>query len=200
MFNVQCSMFDVRCSMFNVQCSMFNVQCSMFNVQCSINQLSTYQLSIINNYQQMKKYLLICTLIFTSLVLVSCSSSDSKSTDESKPLKNTKWVLRVLNGTKIFTPESGKEVYLTLESGSDKANGSGGCNNFFTTYTTAGKTIKFGLVASTEMFCQNSMDTEQNFFKALSDTQTYSIKGSNLYLSDATGVIAKLEAVELNSK
>jgi heat shock protein HslJ len=203
MFNVRCSMFNVQCSMFNVQCSMFNVQCSMFNYQLSIinYQLSTinYQLSTIN-YQQMKKYLLICTLIFTSLVLVSCSSSDSKSTDESKPLKNTKWVLRVLNGTKIFTPESGKEVYVTLESGSDKANGSGGCNNFFTTYTTAGKTIKFGLVASTEMFCQNSMDTEQGFFKALSDTQTYSIKGSNLYLSDATGVIAKLEAVELNSK
>ena len=103
-----------------------------------------------------------------------------------------------MNDTKIFTPESGKEIYLILEKGSDEANGSGGCNNFFTSYTISGKFIKFGPVASTEMFCQNSMDTEKDFFKALEKTSTFRIKNQFLYLSDVTGVIAKLEAVNLN--
>lgn len=146
----------------------------------------------------MKKYFLILTLIISGIILSSCSSSDSKSTASSKTLTKTKWILRALNGTKIFTPESGKDAFLILEPGSDKANGSGGCNNFFTSYSASGKTLKFGLVASTEMFCQNVMDTESGFFKALERTQSYSIKGNYLYLTDPSGEIAKLEAEELN--
>lgn len=128
----------------------------------------------------------------------SCSSSDNNSEISVKSITDTRWVLRTLNDTKVFTPESGKDIYILLEKGSNEANGSGGCNNFFASYTISGEFIKFGPVASTEMFCENSMDTEKDFFKVLEKTSLYRIKNNFLYLSDVTGVIAKLEAVDLN--
>lgn len=148
----------------------------------------------------MRKYFLIFTILVTSIMIGSCSSSDNKTAESTLTLTKTKWVLKALNGVRIFTPESGKDVYLIMEATTDKANGSGGCNNFSTSYILSGKNLKFGLVASTDMFCQNSMETEKDFLTALGNTRSYKIKGNELYLSDSSGVIAKLEATELNTK
>ena len=142
--------------------------------------------------------LLISSIIFAiCLTIISCSSSNEQSQTPNASLTNTRWVLRVLNDKKIFTPEGGKEAFITLTKDGNKANGSGGCNNFFTSYTLDGKNIKFGPVASTEMFCQSQMDTETAFFKAIGNTKTYRISGNFLYLSDSVKVTAKLEAVYL---
>ncbi len=62
-----------------------------------------------------------------------------------------------------------------------------------------GSNLKFGPVASTEMFCQDRMDTESAFFKALGNTRTFKISGDNLFLSDsAKTVVAKFEVVYMN--
>lgn len=147
----------------------------------------------------MNNKLILSVFILLSLALISCSSSKEEAPNTSKAsLTNTRWVLRVLNDKKIFTPEKGKEAFISLSKDGNKANGVGSCNNFFTTYTLSGKNLSFGPVASTEMFCQNGMETETAFFKALSNTRTYKISGNYLYLSDSLKVIAKLEAVFLN--
>ena len=147
----------------------------------------------------MHNILTISFILLLSSSLFSCSSSKEESPSVSNAsLTNTRWVLRVLNDKKIFTPEKGKEAFITLSKDGNKANGVGGCNNFFTTYTLSGKNLSFGPVASTEMFCEGQMDTETAFFKAISNTKTYRINGNYLYLSDSSKVTAKLEAVFLN--
>lgn len=147
----------------------------------------------------MYNILSISLILFLSTSLFSCTSSKEESPSvPNASLTNTRWVLRVLNDKKIFTPEKGKEAFISLSKDGNKANGVGSCNNFFTTYTLSGKDLSFGPVASTEMFCQNGMETETAFFKAISNTKTYKISGNYLYLSDSAKVIAKLEAVFLN--
>ncbi len=147
----------------------------------------------------MYNILSISLILFLSTSLFSCTSSKEESPSvPNASLINTRWVLRVLNDKKIFTPEKGKEAFISLSKDGNKANGVGSCNNFFTTYTLSGKDLSFGPVASTEMFCQNGMETETAFFKAIQNTITYKITGNYLYLSDSSGVIAKLEAVYLN--
>ena len=147
----------------------------------------------------MYNILSISLILFLSTSLFSCTSSKEESPSVSNAsLTNTRWVLRVLNDKKIFTPEKGKEAYITLSKDGNKANGVGSCNNFFTTYTLSGKDLSFGPVASTEMFCEGQMDTETAFFKAISNSKTYKISGNYLYLSDSSKVIAKLESVFLN--
>lgn len=146
-------------------------------------------------YITMKSYscvaflFLICGVMF----LESCTSSGSSTTNT--PLKNTRWVLRALDDLKVFTPEGGKEAYILLQENEAKANGLGGCNNFFTTYTLSGKQLKFGLIASTEMFCEGRMDLERKFFKALESIVRYRVSGNYLYLYDSVRLIAKFEAV-----
>jgi len=147
----------------------------------------------------MQNILTISFILLLSSSFFSCSSSKEESPAVSNAsLTNTRWVLRVLNDKKIFTPEKGKEAFITLSKDGNKANGVGSCNNFFTTYTLSGKNLSFGPVASTEMFCEGQMDTETAFFKAISNTKTYKISGNYLYLSDSSKVIAKLESVFLN--
>jgi heat shock protein HslJ len=147
----------------------------------------------------LKNTLLFSLILITFISIISCSSSNDKPVPPKASLTNTRWVLRVLNDKKIFTPEGGKEIFLTLNKDGNKANGTGGCNNFFSTFTENGSSLKFGPVASTEMFCQDKMDTESAFFKALGNTRTFKISGDNLFLSDSVKtVVAKLEAVYLN--
>ena len=134
-------------------------------------------------------------LILTSLLFISCSSSNEQPSLSNAKLINTKWILKVLNGNNINITSGGKEVFLTLSDTSNRATGSGGCNNFFSQYTVTGKALQFGPVASTEMYCIDKMETEGSFFKALQQTRSFKIKGGNLFLSDSVKVIAKLEAV-----
>ncbi|MBK8550575.1 MAG: META domain-containing protein [Ignavibacteria bacterium] len=135
--------------------------------------------------------------LILSIMLISCSSSYEQPSNPGASLTNTKWVLKELNGQNVATPEGGKEAFLILTTELNKANGSGGCNNFFTTYSVMGKKMIFEKIASTEMYCENRMDTEAAFFTALSNTLTYRIKGNTLYLSDVNKVIAKLNAASV---
>lgn len=147
---------------------------------------------------QKAKELILFLNILISLIFLSCSSSSEQTTKPNASLTNTHWVLRVMNDKKIFTPEGGKEIYMTLTADGNKANGCGGCNNYFTTYSLTGKNIKFGLIAGTEMYCESRMDTEAGFYKMLEHTLRYKISGNNLLLYDSNKkIIAKFEAVYL---
>ncbi len=127
-------------------------------------------------------------------MLFSCSSSNEQPSTPNASLTNTRWVLRALNDKKVFTPESGKEAYISLTKLDKRLSGNGGCNTMFSTYTLDGNNIKFGVIASTEMYCAQ-METETAFLKALEKVVKYRIKGDTLYLYDSVGMIAKLEAV-----
>lgn len=132
--------------------------------------------------------------IFCTLIL-SCSSSGEKNTKSDSPLTGTKWVLKVLNDKNISPPDSTKAPFIILSKVDSKLNGNGGCNTIFSTYTLDGDKLKFGVIASTEMYC-DQMEPETEFTKALSNIVRYKINGTNLNLYNSDKVAAKLEAVK----
>lgn len=71
---------------------------------------------------------------------------------------------------------------LTLDEPSKKISGYAGCNHFFGTYQSNGKTILFMGLGSTKMFCEDRMHIEDAYFKALSTVQAYKTEKNKLYL------------------
>jgi len=102
-----------------------------------------------------------------------------------------------MNNKKVLVPEGANETYVIFTKEKNAVKGNGGCNNFFGTYSKTGNDLKIGPVARTEMYCEQTMETENNFMKVLENTVRYKIKGNNLYLYDSGNTLAKLEAVYL---
>ena len=134
-------------------------------------------------------------ILLVPLIFVSCSSSENTNTGTTVPLENTRWKLKTLNGNKIFTPESGKDIFIRFSSADKRANGFAGCNTFFGTYKSDKNKIAIGPVASTEMFCEAMMQRETEFFKTLNATRKFKIKGNYLQLYDSVKMIAKFEMI-----
>ena len=132
-------------------------------------------------------------LIFIPLFIVSCSSSDKADTSSNTPFENHKWILKTLNNKKVVIPESGKDIYVIFKSDGNRAEGYGGCNNFFGSYKLNKNKIELSKLASTEMFCESMMETESDFLKTLGITKKFKIKGNKLQLYDSSKIIATLE-------
>jgi len=127
----------------------------------------------------------------------SCTSSNENTGKPNAAFSNTRWVLRALNDKKIYTPEGGKEIFITFTSDKNAVKGFGGCNNFFGTFVREKSNLTIGPVARTEMYCEGTMANEDAFMKALEVTVKYKIKGDELFLYQGDKLLAKLEAVYL---
>lgn len=127
------------------------------------------------------------------LFIVSCSSSDKADTSSNTPFENHKWTLRSLNNKKVVIPESAKEVYVLFKSDGNQVEGFGGCNNFYGSFKRNKDKIELGQMASTDMFCESTMETESDFLKALGAAKKIKISGNKLSLYDSSKVIATLE-------
>ncbi len=138
---------------------------------------------------------LIGLLLLVPLFVISCSSSENTESVSSVKLEDIRWKLKTLNGNKIFTPESGKDIFIRFSSADKRVNGFAGCNNFFGTYKSDKNDIAIGPVASTEMYCEAMMKTEMEFFKSLSAAKKFKIKGNYLQLYDSVKMISKFEMI-----
>ena len=82
-------------------------------------------------------------------------------------LLDIQWHLRsiVFEGTAIDDVE---EAGANITLGSNgRVSGRGGCNQYFGDYKLEGEFIRFGPLASTLMYCEETMAVEDAFFKAL---------------------------------
>jgi putative lipoprotein len=133
----------------------------------------------------------ICSLVAILLVAGCTDSGQSGHT----PLLGTTWNLVELNNIKIKHP--GPQVpHLRFEA--DKVTGNDGCNNFFGDYTLDGNSLKFGMLASTRMACQQINDLDIEFNKAMSVTTGYRISGEKLELFEEEILLASFLAAEQN--
>jgi heat shock protein HslJ len=143
------------------------------------------------------KFIFTAIVLISAFILLSCTSS-SEEINSGLPLEKTKWILTVLNSKKIFTPESGKDIYVTFSSDKN-INGFGGCNNFSGGFTLTKDKLKTGMIAATEMFCESRMDTESEFLKTLQKSERYNINGNILQIYDSTKLIMKFKGVKASS-
>lgn len=97
------------------------------------------------------------------------------------------WRLVALRGSPLPANKSGKEAHLLF--GTDgRVSGNAGCNSLMGSYErSAGNRLRFGALATTEMFCAEGMQTESEFLKVLSSTDNFSLAptGDTLYLQRA---------------
>jgi heat shock protein HslJ len=114
-------------------------------------------------------------------------------------LRNTRWVLRMVNNQPVAVPANG-EAYLLLRNNEQQAEGNGGCNRFRGSFEQAADgQLKFGPLMSTKMACPD-LATETGFMSALTAARTYQISGDTLRLfgEAAPQPLAVLHAVYLH--
>jgi heat shock protein HslJ len=124
---------------------------------------------------------LIIAVMAAAVLLAGCGSSS----ENSSPLKDTRWALVALDGE---PPLTGKAP--SVEFSADQISGSTGCNTYFGTYSVSGSELGVGDVAVTEMWCmepEGVMDQEQAFLDALASVASYRLAGERLELLDETG-------------
>ncbi len=107
-----------------------------------------------------------------------------KKQDFDKDIREKYWRLITLNGKAVVASENQKrETHFVLRTKDNRVVGHGGCNAFSGTYQLQeGNRIRFSSLASTEMACAE-IEYESEFFKAIQNTDNYSIKGDTLNLN-----------------
>jgi len=110
-------------------------------------------------------------------------------------VENKKWVLIELNSKAFSQPNDvSKLPFLKMEAG--KIGGTGGCNAFSGDYKLKEGNLSLSDMISTERFCEDNMDTERAFFKALAETKSLQVSkdGNNLsLLSENKSILAILK-------
>jgi heat shock protein HslJ len=108
------------------------------------------------------------------------------STDPQR-LMIPRWILSslVLDGKEYTLPA--RQVSVQFEEGG-KANGEGGCNNFFTEYQAGmdGK-MQFGPVGATKMACTEGMEAENAYFQALAKVSQFKTEDWKLFMTSPDG-------------
>ncbi len=109
-------------------------------------------------------------------------------------LEDKRWALLELNGKTITVTVNDRAPYLELNAKKASAYGFGGCNRFFGSYVTDGKSLTFGALGATRMACPEGMDQEQELFTVLGTVTRYEIHGSKLMLFADQKLVARFEA------
>ncbi|MDR3093937.1 MAG: META domain-containing protein [Bacteroidales bacterium] len=123
-------------------------------------------------------------------------SSGVATIDDAQKVTDKKWQLIELHGTAFSA--SVNVPYFVLRGGSQRIEGSGGCNTFTGEYEASGiGRIKFSKIAATQKACLK-METEDELFKILGmvDNYTLSADGKTLSLNRARmAPLARFESV-----
>jgi heat shock protein HslJ len=137
-------------------------------------------------------------LIFLLLLFAACKPShqirDLVGVPKERPLENTYWVLTELDGKPIATIIEAKKIHLQLNPVTKTASGFAGCNQFTGSYTLEGKKLGLNGIASTRMFCLESMEVETRFIQVLQEVNEFRIKEHELFLSKDDQQLAKFQA------
>ncbi len=123
---------------------------------------------------------------------ISCRSTrvDTESKRTHSGL-NGEWVLVNLETHRADEVVYHVTPYVVFESSTGNISGNSGCNNFFGSYTTVGKSIRIGPLGSTKMYCEGVPEDE--FFRALEGADSYSFEGDMLILYKEEAPTARFE-------
>jgi len=137
-------------------------------------------------------------LLIAMVVLVGCAggtvqpaASGGTSVPAADPqrLMIPRWFLSslTLDGQAVAVAEDQQAVTIQFTEDGN-ANGTGGCNDFGTTFSTGpdGK-MAFGPVAATKMACAEGMELENALFQALSKVERFNTEDFQLVMSSADG-------------
>ncbi len=137
-------------------------------------------------------------LLLAFILFASCKPSnkigDLVGVPKERPLEKTYWVLTELDGKPIATINEAKKLHLLFDPESRTASGFAGCNQFSGNYNLEGKKLSLKNLATTRMFCQETMEIETRYLQALSETDSYKIEEHVLFLNQGDQHLAKFQA------
>jgi len=129
---------------------------------------------------------------------VDVGYGESPIKDELLKIEDHFWRVVSLNGRPLI-----EDTHITLEFENFQAVGTGGCNNYFTSYERSSTDINFGFVASTAMECElpeGILSQESSYFNALEPVVTYNIEEKQLNMFDSSGkLLLVYDAVVMGS-
>lgn len=138
------------------------------------------------------------TLVVFLLLLAACRPShqigELVGVPKERPLENTYWVLTEMDSKPIATINETKKLHVLLNPVTKTASGFAGCNQFTGSYTVEGKKLSIKDLASTRMFCQETMEMETRFLQVLQEVDEFKIKEHELFLIKGDLQIAKFQA------
>jgi len=112
---------------------------------------------------------------------------------QSQSLTGTSWRVTGINNGRggVVSLVAGTNVTMSFATGG-KVAGSGGCNDYTSTYTQHGGKLTFASAATTRRMCAEAgvMEQEQAFLKALESAATARMEGNELELRTADGALA----------
>lgn len=94
-------------------------------------------------------------------------------------LFNSEWTLIKINDASVTVTKS---PTIQFQENENKMAGFAGCNRYFGSYAIQGKTLTFSGVGSTKMFCNETMDIEQQFLGALQKVDAFEVNENTLML------------------
>ena len=104
------------------------------------------------------------------------------------PLEYSLWTLTAMNGTAVLTDTNITAVFTPGETtNTGTVDGSSGCNTYNAGYTKDGKNLTIQPAATTRMYCESAMDTEQAYLQALQASTSYEIFVNQLVLTNPSG-------------
>ncbi len=128
-------------------------------------------------------------LTFILLLMSSCTVlNNSQGGAEVQRLIKNNWFLKQFSNKSIL-----KEVEINLTINRDgKIGGNGGANNYFAHWQFQGYNIKSSRISATKRYRlqpQGVMKQEEEYFKALSNTNRWAIVDGDLYLYQSDVVL-----------
>lgn len=112
--------------------------------------------------------------------------------EASSPLEGSFWDLQSYRDEDGTLQEVIPQVQTNIKFNTLEIGGSSGCNTFFGSYTVDGEWIFVGVLASTEIFCdepEGVMEQERSYLSAINNAQTYQINGDELQMINSEGDI-----------
>lgn len=137
----------------------------------------------------MFKAIIAATLITSTFFATGCTSTpnSTQQVQNLSLLQNKNWTLTHIGATE-YKPDSGSRNVPSIQFGLDlRISGSDGCNHIMGQYALKGQHMTIGPLASTKMFCQNSMQIATQYTEALNKVKGFQVYDKTLKLVDQYG-------------
>ena len=134
-------------------------------------------------------------VLLLALLIMACRPSNQigemVGAINERPLEGTNWLLIELKGKGISTVQYSKPISVYYQKDGNKVNGFAGCNSFTGSFKLEDSKIVCTPLASTRMYCQETMDIETLFLQVLQTEHTFKMEGAHMIFRDKGEVVAR---------
>ena len=116
-----------------------------------------------------------------AFIVLSSFIMKKENATQSESLYENKWSLKKIH-TGNTVPDIQSKAFIRFDQEKKRVGGNGGCNSFGGSLIVINNLISITHIFSTKMFCEETQQTEDAFFKQLEKVNRFEIKGKTLML------------------